>query len=128
MIDKLTCKDRVETHKNSRIEDLRKFQESEDYELNDGSNVFEYGLSWDYVEPETFDDQPDGYFRYQISWGGPSEEIRYYVDADDVPRDGYLGDMTRVEFWLLDWFDGACIELVGDDLGIALWIAELHLG
>jgi len=126
MIDNVTCKDRVEAHKDNRMNDLREFMASDDLELEDGRHVFDYALSWDYVEPDTFDNQPRGYFRYQISWGGPSEEIRYYVDAWE--HDGYLGDMTRVEFWLLDWFDGASIELVGDDLAVALWIAELHLG
>lgn len=37
----------------------------------------EYALSFDYVEPDTFDDQDRGYFRYQISYGGPSEEVRF---------------------------------------------------
>lgn len=63
----------------------------------------EYGLAFDYVEPDTFDDQPTGYFRYQISWGGPSEEIRFFTDA--------RLNLDRAEFHYLDWFDGACLDV-----------------
>lgn len=55
----------------------------------------EYGLSLDWVESGTFDDQLEGYLRYQFSWGGPSSEIRYFVD--------WKGDLHRIEFWFLDW-------------------------
>ena len=30
------------------------------------------GLGFDYVEPHTFTDQPEGYWRWQFSWGGPA--------------------------------------------------------
>lgn len=59
----------------------------------------EYALSLDYVEPRTFPNQKRGYKRYQISWGGPSEEFRMYSSP------------TVIEFWYLDWFDGAKITL-----------------
>jgi len=68
----------------------------------------EYALSFDYVAPDTFTDQDEGYFRYQISWGGPSEEIRYYVDSEF--------NILYAEFWYLDWFDGAPLRLTGDEL------------
>ena len=32
-------------------------------------------LSFDYVAPHTFNDQPEGYWRWQFSWGGPSDEL-----------------------------------------------------
>jgi hypothetical protein len=59
----------------------------------------EYGLSFDYVMPGTFDDQKEGYFRYQISWGGPSDEFRFFVNPDL--------SCHRVEYRFMDWFDGA---------------------
>ena len=71
----------------------------------------EYGLSFDYVAPGTFNDQKRGYFRYQISWGGPSEEIRFYVDYGKKPY--------KIEFWFLDWFTGHGIELDGEYLETA---------
>ena len=91
MTKQLTCTERVEAAKNSRIADLKAFMASDDLELEDGTQLGDYALSWDYVEPDTFEDQPNGYYRYQISWGGPSEEIRYHDDG-------------IVEFWFLDWF------------------------
>lgn len=66
----------------------------------------EYGLSWDYVEADSENGDP-GYFRYQISWGGPSDEFRFFVD--------YGGQLYCVEYWFLDWFDGASRTLHGDD-------------
>jgi hypothetical protein len=108
------CADRVEEAMQSRLEDLRDFRNRINSGDDDAMEEFSwYGLCFDYVEPDTFDDQPKGYFRYQLQWGGPTHEIRYHV-----------GDRTCVEFWLLDWFDGACVELVGDDLALALWAFE----
>ena len=127
MTKQLTCTERVETAKDSRIADLKAFMASDDLELEDGTQLGDYALSWDYVEPDTFEDQPNGYYRYQISFGGPSEEIRYHVDAEDVPKGGLIR-VQKVEFWFLDWFDGACVELTGDDLVVALWVAEMHIG
>jgi hypothetical protein len=65
-----------------------------------------YALSFDYVTPDTFDGQKRGYFRYQISWGGPTEEFRFYVDENL--------QATEIEYWYLDWFDGASIECTND--------------
>ncbi len=73
----------------------------EDGGIEDLGNLYEYGLSFDYVAPGTFGDQPEGYARFQISWGGPSEEYRFYVGP------GF--ELQRAEFWYLDWFDGAPI-------------------
>lgn len=77
----------------------------------------EYGLCFDYVAAETFADQDEGFFRYQISYGGPSEEIRFYTDA--------AKHLTRVEFWYLDWFDGAHEVLKNDELETAQEIFRL---
>ena len=115
MTKQLTCTERVEAAKNSRIAALKAFMELDNEETSGEWEIGYYGLSWDYVEPDTFEDQPNGYYRYQISWGGPSEEIRYHDDG-------------IVEFWFLDWFDGACVQLTGDDLAVALWVADMHIG
>lgn len=70
----------------------------------------EYGLSFDYVEPDTFDDQPEGFFRWQLSWGGPSDEVRFYVTPGRRGVQPY-----RIEYWFMDWFDGACRTAHGRD-------------
>ena len=61
------------------------------------------GLCFDYVDPNTFNDQPEGYWRWQFSWGGPGDELRAYVNRDD--------SIHRLEYWYLDWFDGAKLEI-----------------
>ena len=64
-------------------------------------------LGFDYVEPHTFTDQLEGYWRWQFSWGGPSDELRAYVNRDD--------SIHRLEYWFMDWMDGAKLELTQDD-------------
>ena len=68
----------------------------------------EYGLSIDYVPHDGEFNDGAGYLRYQLSWGGPSDEFRFFLDADQ--------DCYRVEYWFLDWFDGASRTLHGDDV------------
>ena len=74
---------------------------------------YEYRLAFDYVAPGTFTDQDQAYFRYQISYGGPSEEIRFYVNPDLT--------MYRAEFWYLDWFDGASRNVTNDPIVRRIW-------
>ena len=61
------------------------------------------GLCFDYVEPGTFDDQLEGYWCWQLSWGGPGDEFRIFVNPDKSAH--------RIEYWYLDWFDGAHVTL-----------------
>ena len=110
-----TCDNRIETNMQDRLDDLRKLWnlQMEDSEANDEElgNMYEYGLCFDYVAPDTFEDQDEGYFRYQLSWGGPSDEFRIYADQ----RGEWSWSVYRIEYWFLDWFDGACRTLYGED-------------
>lgn len=67
-------------------------------------DLFDYvnntALSWDYVEPE-------GYYRLQLSWGGPSDEFRIYPAKDDYSVD-------VIEYFYMDWFDGAKVNVPQD--------------
>ena len=63
-------------------------------------------LGFDYVEPHTFNDQLEGYWRWQFSWGGPSDELRAYVNEHD--------EIHRLEYWYLDWGDGAHVQVAQD--------------
>ena len=103
------CKERVAEELKSRIADLKKLwklyqadPEAGDEELG---TFNEYGLCFDYVARRTFSDQKQGYFRYQLSRAGPSDEFRFYCDAERNPY--------KIEYWFLDWFDGAKIVLHG---------------
>jgi hypothetical protein len=104
-----TCADKVTSNLAGRIEDLRKFWDiynDPDATESDQEEFLNYGLSFDYVPYGTFEDQEGGYFRYQISWGGPGEEFRFYADPQF--------HCYRIEYWFLDWGDGAHIVLEGN--------------
>ena len=85
-------------------------------------NLFDYvnqtALNWDYVEPYTFDDQREGYYRLQLSWGGPSDEFRIYTDMNKTIHD--------IEYWYLTWGDGACINVPRDSVSwdICFWFMD----
>ena len=82
---------------------------NEDYECYE--DFFDYvnqsGLSFDFVSVDTFKDQERGYWRFQMSWGGPSDEFRIYTDDQN--------NIDYIEYWYMDWFDGASIR-VNDDV------------
>ena len=118
-----SCKERVAEHLKSRLSDLRRLwaaYEKGKEEVEDIGSIYDYGLCFDYVAPGTFHDQRRGYFRYQISWGGPSDEFRFYCDENL--------DVQRVEYWFLDWFDGAKKILHGEREALLLkyfeWFKE----
>ena len=94
-----TCAERIDEQWQQRREDL------EDPEFE--------GLSFDYVEPHTFEKQPEGYWRWQFSWGGPSDELRGFVNEH--------GELHRLEYWFMDWFDGAKLELQPGDSWPTEW-------
>ena len=119
-----TCADKVRPAMESSREDIRELLEAagnNDGRVTDpesdqeGCSIDEYGLAFDYVEPGTFEGQQEAYWRFQISYGGPSEEIRYY-------RSPRAWAPYRAEYWYLDWFDGANVD-VTDDVTLAqdLW-------
>ena len=105
------CKNLVHSRLKGRIDDLKKlfraYQEGNENSVDNLGTFNEYGLGFDYVPADTFGDQTAGYFRYQLSWGGPSDEFRYYTDA--------AFSIDRIEYWYLDWFDGAKATLSGSD-------------
>ena len=105
-----SCEERVNEELEKELSNLRLLWEaycSGEEEVEDLGNIFEYGLSFDYVAPNTYTDQEEGYFRYQLSWGGPSDEFRFYTDLEYIPY--------RIEYWFLDWFDGASRRLYNED-------------
>ena len=71
--------------------------------------------------PYTFDDQREGYYRLQLSWGGPSDEFRIYTDMNKKIHD--------IEYWYMDWFDGACVNVPKDSVSwdICSWYMDLEV-
>jgi hypothetical protein len=109
----ISCEQRIDV-------ELKKIQDNLELYLND-EDVYEngspehrlppfynYGLSFDYVEPDTFDEQECGYYRYQLSWGGPSDEIRFFPHG-------------KIQYWYMDWFDGAYRDITRES-----WARQLR--
>ena len=82
-----SCADQVQEHLEDRLKELHTVE----------------GLCFDYVDPNTFNDQREGYWRWQLSWGGPGDEFRIYVNPDK--------SVHRIEYWYMDWYDGAKVTL-----------------
>jgi hypothetical protein len=127
-----SCKHRIEDYLQGRLNDIRQLWNaylSGAEELEGLDSICQYGLGFDYVAPGTFDGQRCGYFRWQLSWGGPSDEFRFYTtEALDLERAEYwfldyryrkgcrfLPQFDRIEYWFLDWFDVAHKVLIGKD-------------
>lgn len=113
------CADLVQSRFEGRIKAITEMLEAEyEGETHPEHGPFnEYGLSFDYVTPGTFNDQKRGYWRYQISWGGPSDEFRFYGDSGGRGRI----HIDRAEYWYLDWWDGASVDVTNDPRVIDLW-------
>lgn len=117
-----SCAARWHSEKDGRIRDIRKlwrlYTNGEDESDPDLGRFDEYGLSFDYVAPFTFKGQRAGYWRWQISYGGPSEEFRFYGSPS--------GALDSVEYWLLDWLDGKGRKLRGADFALLAEIWESY--
>ena len=134
-----TCKDKVadsfrgveEDYKNARdyynlsSKEWQKKMSREHDQYDGYEDLYDYvsqtALSWDYVEKGTFNDQERGYFRLQLSWGGPGDEFRIYTDYDK--------SIDYIEYWYLDWYDGACVNVSRDSVSwdICSWYMDLEL-
>tara|TARA_R110002110_G_scaffold329500_1_gene540875 strand:- start:380 stop:790 length:411 start_codon:yes stop_codon:yes gene_type:complete len=60
----------------------------------------DYGLSIDSIFNEETEETE--YVRFQLSWGGPSDELRYHPDG-------------KIEYVFLDWFAGVGFDVTGED-------------
>jgi hypothetical protein len=94
-----TCKNRISEEWENTCKDWEEHKNDNTY-LNES-----FILSVDKVEPNTFENQKKGYKRIQFSWGGPSDELRVFEK---------YGNIDRIEYWFLDWFDGASIDVSND--------------
>ena len=113
-----TCAERVDEQWEGRREELKvMFREYNGDALNDEQRaelaklghdeadqddplLLEYGLCLDHVEG---DESTPGYVRFVLSTGGPADEIRFYL--------GWNGGLVYADYWFLDWFDGASINV-----------------
>ena len=59
----------------------------------DGYRLEDYGLEFSFQAAEG---QPP-YWRWLLSWGGPSEEVRFYARPDEPDN------LYAVEYWFYHW-------------------------
>ena len=118
MSDDLTISEKRELYEDYDYSSAKKATDAEIDEIIDDEWCYErfaeYGLALDVVEPCTFKNQPDRYMRYQFSWGGPAEEIRFYFDCGATYP-------NYIEFWFLDWGVGNGIDISDDSVAQWLW-------
>ena len=115
-MNNLKCADKIQQEFESRNQDFSDiFTLQNDFKHYEDSNeaLCEFGFTFDYVEPNTFDDQKHGYWRYQLSWGGPSDELRFYLDDNN--------ELYKAEYGYFDWFDGAVIDVTNEGNIQELW-------
>ncbi len=105
-----SCQERLNPELHDRLQEIRTlwrlYQKNPDASHPKLGKFEEYGLCFDYVAKGTFQDQKRGYFRWQLSWGGPADEFRFYMDENL--------DAVEIEYWFLDWNDGASKKLSGE--------------
>ena len=112
-----SCKARITEHLHGRTDDLvilwKNYQDDPEKSDDNLGTFNEYGLCFDYADREG---RKGGYFRYQLSWGGPADEFRFYTDP------GFK--ILRVSYAFMDWFDGAERTLTGKALDLLSDICE----
>lgn len=122
MSEQQTCEQRIDGELEHTLKTLRllweSYQKGEEYCEEAEGYWPDYGLCFDYVEAGTFTDQKEGYYRYQLSWGGPQDEFRFFSCECGCNL------FTRVEYWFLDWWDGAHRTLIGEDCNFLLEILQ----
>ena len=114
-----TCEERVDDYLTTALSNLQAHKKA----MEDGlektpelGSVYEYGLGFDYVSAGTFTGQREGYFRWQLSWGGPSDEFRFYVDAEK--------HCHRIEYLFMDWYDSASRTLRDNQEALLLFFFD----
>lgn len=103
MADYISCRDRVRNYYVVRMRAIvrlwRLYNTDPGARSAEFGHWLEFGLGFDYIPRFMYRHQYTPYWRFQLSCGGPADEFRFFCD-DDL-------NLTRVEYWLYDWFDKA---------------------
>lgn len=125
-----SCEERIGAHKDGRLADFHALMDvargnAEDYSVTELETM---GLDASSSAGRTDDDAlmeqaqeriweyPLGVsahtvHRVELSYGGPQDYLEAHVDED--------GDIQRITYHFLDWFDGAVTTLSGDEFETA---------
>lgn len=91
--------------KNQIIRDIRRLR-------NTGGDAWDnYGVAFEYVPPGMFEQQNEGYWRWYICCGGPSDSFRFFASTPDSPP-------YKILFHHSWGFDHLTHRLVGKDLAL----------
>lgn len=102
MTNQETCAERVSPSAKYVDGEIRRMLD-EVYSGAEDPELYNYGLSLDWSVKVDGNDESGICYVWLLSWGGPSQEIRAFFRP--MAREPY-----RVEYWFLDWFDGACVS------------------
>ena len=113
----MTCEEVIEQHMTDRLADIRELWrlEQSGEEDPDLGTLNEYGLYFDWVEANTFCDQEQGFWRYQLSWGGPQDEFR--AETRNGIKEERLGP---IHYHFMKQYDGAKRRLNQEDYWLVL--------
>jgi hypothetical protein len=125
-----TLEDVATTQADERLDDIRKLLDVENNDDAEGEiltveeietieneigKLYEYGLWFG----------PFSYYKYEISWGGPSETVLWKID-NDHNHDKYgrcINPNWTCEFVYKEWFKSHTITLTGDQHDTAVeWL------
>jgi hypothetical protein len=124
-----TCVDKIGAELAGRMKDIRVLLymhdhgDPPDYDLDTGElldacpidceNLLEYGYSFDDVDGD------QGYWRWQLSWGGPGDEFRFFTGD---------GGVDNIEYWFLYLDNTAKIRVTGDDFKVLARVYKILRG
>lgn len=109
-----SCRGRLRLSLAERITDLKRLIEIEKQGVYEKA-LSEYAESFEYVPAQTFPVQRQGYFKYALQLGHPQDEFHFYTDE--------AFNVKKIEYWYMDWFDGAKVTLNGrkKDVMLQVW-------
>ena len=112
---KVKCADLVQGNYERECKQLNDMVSWGENEEEWDDSIHDYGLSFSWM-PAAEPGEP-GYFCWLLSWGGPQDEFRFFVDGDL--------DLYKAEYWYLDWGDGAEVEVPIDDEHRPEWLTYM---
>jgi len=111
-----TCKERINDEYTDRIDTIESIfdriddghNDNDDGAIDAAYNELDYmaldpQTPLEYIPSDTWDGQDDGFIRWHLSWGGPEDQFRFFIDEH--------GGITNIEYHFMDWFDGAVINV-----------------
>lgn len=121
-----TCEERINDAMRSRLQDLETLWkqyclgDERDRKIADEIGIFEeYGLNWDVIPYRNKHNEIRYYVQFQISTGGPGEEIRWYLGWLKAGNN-YALMVIGTTFVYLDWFDMAEQRIPGE----YIWLTD----